>query len=67
MTKILSGSSAKSSSSVMNSKRLSFLRQWALYYSDRHLRLPIPQAYPGCGPLATTLVANYSLGLHAFL
>jgi len=47
MTKILSGSSAKSSSSVMNSKRLSFLRQWALQYSDHHLRLPFSQLMSG--------------------
>jgi len=47
MTKILSGSSAKRSSSVMNSKRLSFLRQWALHHSDHQLRLPFSQLMSG--------------------
>jgi len=47
MTKILSGSSSKSSSSVMNSKGLSFLRQWALQYSEPHLRLPFYQLMSG--------------------
>jgi len=47
MTKILSWSSAKSSSSVMNIKHISCLRQWALKYSECYLRLPFSQLMSG--------------------